>query len=142
MPCGKGTLSRFNACLRLPGDSEGKASVRNEGDPGSIPGSADPLEKEMATHSSILSWRIPWTEEPSRLQSTGSQTVGHVPFREGETTPVMTHRMDWRGQSRSRVRRQAAAIVQEREGSGPNYQDDIGVERSGENWEKFTKRRL
>ena len=36
-----------------------------------------PLEKEMATHSSILAWRIPWREEPSRLQSTGSQRVGH-----------------------------------------------------------------
>ena len=37
----------------------------------------DPLEKEMATHSSILAWRIPWTEEPGRLQSMGSQRVGY-----------------------------------------------------------------
>ena len=37
----------------------------------------DPLEKEMATHSSILAWKIPWTEEPGRLQSMGSQRVGH-----------------------------------------------------------------
>ena len=37
----------------------------------------DPLEKEMVTHSSILAWRIPWMEEPGRLQSTGSQRVGH-----------------------------------------------------------------
>ena len=37
----------------------------------------DPLEKGKATHSSILAWRIPWTEEPSRLQSMGSQRVGH-----------------------------------------------------------------
>ena len=37
----------------------------------------DPLEKEMATHSSILTWRIPWTEEPGGLQSTGLQRVGH-----------------------------------------------------------------
>ena len=37
----------------------------------------DPLEKGMATHSSILAWRIPWTEELGRLQSTGSQRVGH-----------------------------------------------------------------
>ena len=37
----------------------------------------DPLKKEMATHSSILAWRIPWTEEPGRLQSMGLQTVGH-----------------------------------------------------------------
>ena len=35
----------------------------------------DPLEKEMATHSSILAWRIPWTEEPGRLQSMGSQEL-------------------------------------------------------------------
>ena len=40
-------------------------------------GREDPLEKEMATHSSILAWRIPWTEEPSGLQSTGSKRVGH-----------------------------------------------------------------
>ena len=40
-------------------------------------GREDPLEKEMATHSSILAWEIPWTEEPSRLQSMGSQRVGH-----------------------------------------------------------------
>ena len=37
----------------------------------------DPLEKEMATHSRILAWRIPWTKEPGGLQSTGSQRVGH-----------------------------------------------------------------
>ena len=40
-------------------------------------GQEDPLEKEMATHCSILAWRIPWTEEPGGLQSTGSQRVGH-----------------------------------------------------------------
>ena len=37
----------------------------------------DPLEKEMATHSSTLAWKIPWTEEPGRLQSMGLQTVRH-----------------------------------------------------------------
>ena len=41
-------------------------------DVGLIPGSEDPLEEGMATHSSILDWRIPWTEEPGRLQSIGS----------------------------------------------------------------------
>ena len=41
-------------------------------------GQEDPLEKEMATHSSILAWRIPWTEEPGGLQSMGSQRVGHT----------------------------------------------------------------
>ena len=40
-------------------------------------GQEDPLEKGMATHSSILAWRIPWTEEHGRLQSMGSQRVRH-----------------------------------------------------------------
>ena len=40
-------------------------------------GQEDPLEEEMATHSSIYAWKIPWTEEPGGLQSTGSQRVGH-----------------------------------------------------------------
>ena len=48
-------------------------------------GREDPLEKEMATHSSILAWRIPWTEEPGRLQSMGSQRAGH----DGATSVVV-----------------------------------------------------
>ena len=40
-------------------------------------GREDPLEKEMATHSSTLAWKIPWMEEPGRVQSMGSQRVGH-----------------------------------------------------------------
>ena len=40
-------------------------------------GQEELLEKEMATHSSTLAWKIPWTEDPGRLQSMGSQTVGH-----------------------------------------------------------------
>ena len=40
-------------------------------------GQEDPLQEEMATHSSTLAWRIPWTEEPGRLQSKGLQRVGH-----------------------------------------------------------------
>ena len=40
-------------------------------------GQEDPLKKEMATHSSILAWRTPWTEEPGGVQSMGSQRVGH-----------------------------------------------------------------
>ena len=56
----------------FPGGSDGKASACNVGDPGSISGCPrDPLEKEMATHSSTLAWKIPWTEEPGRLQSYG-----------------------------------------------------------------------
>ena len=45
-----------------PGGSDGKEFASDAGDLGSIPGSEDPLEKGMATHSSILAWRIPWTE--------------------------------------------------------------------------------
>ena len=41
------------------------------------PGQENPLEEEMTTHSRILAWRIPWTEEPGGLQSMGSQGVGH-----------------------------------------------------------------
>ena len=41
------------------------------------PGWKDPLEKEMTTHSSILTWEIPWAEETGRLQSMGSQRIGH-----------------------------------------------------------------
>ena len=51
------------------------ANVGHSGDVGSSPGLEDPLEKEMAAHSSILAWRIPWTEEPGGLQSMGSQRV-------------------------------------------------------------------
>ncbi len=53
------------------------ASAGDARDAGSIPDQEDPLEKEMATHSSILAWKIPWTEEPGRLQSMGSLRVGH-----------------------------------------------------------------
>ena len=60
-----------------PGGSDGKESVCNAGDPVQSLGREDPLEKEMATHSSTLAWKIPWTEKPGRLQSMGSQRVGH-----------------------------------------------------------------
>ena len=63
--------------LDFPGGSDGKASVYNEGDPGLIPGSEDPLEKEVAPHSSTLAWKIPWTEELGGLQSMGPLQVGH-----------------------------------------------------------------
>ena len=57
----------------FPHSSVGKESACSAGDLRSIPGWEDPLEKEMATHSSTLAWRIPWIEEPDRLQSMGSQ---------------------------------------------------------------------
>ena len=63
--------------MGFPGGSDGKASpamwetwVRSLG-------WEDPLEKEMATHSRTLAWKIPWMEEPGRLQSMGSRRVGH-----------------------------------------------------------------
>ena len=49
----------------------------NLGGTGSTPGLEDLLEEGMASHSSILAWEIPWTEDPGWLQSTGSQRVGH-----------------------------------------------------------------
>ena len=62
--------------MGFPSGSDGKESACNVGDPGSILCSRDTLEKRRATHSSILAWRIPWTEEPGGLQSRGSQRVG------------------------------------------------------------------
>ena len=56
----------------FPGSSDGKESACNVG---LIPGQENPLEKEMATRSSILAWKIPWTEEPGGLQSMGSERV-------------------------------------------------------------------
>ena len=63
--------------MSFPSGSDGKKFACNAGDLGSIPGLGRSPEKEMAIHSSILVWRIPWTEEPGGLQSMGSQTAGH-----------------------------------------------------------------
>ena len=63
--------------MGFPGSSAGKELACNAGDPGSIPGWEDPLEKGMATQSSILAWEIQWTEEPGRLQSMGLQRIRH-----------------------------------------------------------------
>ena len=63
--------------MGLPGGIVVKNPPANAGDLGSVPGSEDPLEQEMATHSSILASRIPWTVESGGLQSMGSQRVGH-----------------------------------------------------------------
>ena len=60
--------------LGFPGGSAGKESACNA--EGSL-GLEDPLENGIAIHSSILAWRIPWTAEPGRLQSMGSQRVKH-----------------------------------------------------------------
>ena len=68
-------LSTRSQTLGFPGSSDGKQFSCSAGDPGSFPGQEVPLEKEMATHSSILAWGISWTEGPGRLQSMGSQSV-------------------------------------------------------------------
>ena len=60
-----------------PGGSMVKNLPVHAGDAGSSPGLGTSLEQEMATHSSILAWRMRWTEEPGGLLSTGSQRVGH-----------------------------------------------------------------
>ena len=64
--------------MSFPDSSDGKESACNAGDLDSIPGlGRSPGEKGMATHSSILAWRIPWTEESGGLESTGLQRVKH-----------------------------------------------------------------
>ena len=63
--------------MGFSGGSDGKESACNVGDLGLNPGLGRSLEKGMATHSSILAWRIPWTEEPGGLQSMGSKRVEH-----------------------------------------------------------------
>ena len=63
--------------LGFPGGLAVKNPPANAGDMGSIPGSGRSPGEEMATHSSILAWRMPWTEEPGGLQSMGLRRVGH-----------------------------------------------------------------
>ena len=62
-------------------------------------GQQDPLEKEVATHSGILAWEIPWTEEPGGLQAMGSQRVGHDQAEKQELL----------GSSGERIHRQACS---------------------------------
>ena len=64
----------LNPYITFPGGSDGKASAYNEGDLVQSLGWEDLMEKEMATHSNILAWKIPWREDPGRLQSMGSQS--------------------------------------------------------------------
>ena len=81
-PSGKNSLSiSFTYYLLtltyFTGGWDGKKSTCNAGDMSLIPGLEDPLEEEIITHSSILAWRIPWTEEPGGLQSMWLQRVRH-----------------------------------------------------------------
>ena len=71
------TIWWFDFCMGFPGGSDGKESTCNAGDLGLIPGLGRSPGGGQATHSSILAWRIPWTEEPGRLQSLVLQRVGH-----------------------------------------------------------------
>ena len=68
----------YNVCVyiyKIPDGSAVKNQPTSAGDLALIPGLGDPLEKEMATHSSILAWEIPWTEEPGGLQPIRSQRI-------------------------------------------------------------------
>ena len=71
------THQEISDIINFPGGSDGKASTYNAGDPASIPGLGRPLGEGNCNHSSTLAWKIPWTEEPGRLQSTGLQRVRH-----------------------------------------------------------------
>ena len=63
--------------ISFPGGSDGKTSASMWETGVHFLGWEDPLEKEMAIHSNTLAWKIPWMEEPDRLQSMGLQRVGH-----------------------------------------------------------------
>ena len=70
-------LEDYATFMGFPGGSDNKESPWSAGNPGQSLSWEDLLEKGMATHSSILAWRIPWIEEPGGLQSIGSQRVWH-----------------------------------------------------------------
>ena len=71
------TSYQFKTLMCFPSGSDGKESACNTMTLGSFPGSGRSPGEGKATHCSILAWRIQWTEEPGRLQSIGSQRVGH-----------------------------------------------------------------
>ena len=72
----------------------------------------DPLKKEMASHSNILAWRIPWTEEPGRLQSMGSQRIGHNWANITDTEKMGNRVQETEKQGQSKVRREGRATVE------------------------------
>ena len=74
---GPSHMTLFYINLSLLGGSDGKESAAMRKTQVWSLDWEDPLEKEMATHSSILAWEVPWTEEPGGLQSMGSQRAGH-----------------------------------------------------------------
>ena len=70
----KTLISQISGLVAASGGSDSQESASDAGDRGSIPGLGRCLEEDIATHSSILAWRISWTQEPGGLQSTGSQS--------------------------------------------------------------------
>ena len=90
--------------------SDGKESACNVGDMGSILGSGKSAGEGMAIHSSILAWRIPWTEEPGRLQPMGLQRVGH--------DWAINTNTDWKGKRNVQARERAETRVARRFYSG------------------------
>ena len=93
----------FTVCLLglegFPAGSVVKNLCANAGDTrdvGSVPESGRSLQEEMATHSSILAWRIPWTEEPGRLQFMGWQRVRHDWRTKQQETRNRLHTRQWR----------------------------------------------
>ena len=71
------TINDHSALLGFPGGSDGKESACNAGNPNPWVMKIPWRRECITTHSSILAWRIPWTEEPGGLQPVGSQRVGH-----------------------------------------------------------------
>ena len=80
-PVWEGSLRENGYIYKYDGGLSGGSAIENlpanAGNGGSNPGQEHPLEKEMAIHSNILAWEIPWIEEPGRLQAMGSQRVRH-----------------------------------------------------------------
>ena len=76
MGCVSPEIERFSFEMGFPGGSDGKESICNAGDQGLIPGSGKSSGEGNGNHSNMLDWRIPWIEEPGRLQSMGLQKSG------------------------------------------------------------------
>ena len=72
-----GKKKEKNLTLKVQSFSGDSDSKEFTGNPNSVPGLEDPMEKGVATHPSLLAWSRPWIEEPGGLQSMGSQRVGH-----------------------------------------------------------------
>ena len=85
----------FSSCF-FPAGSDSKESACIVGDPGSIQGQEDPRKKGMATHSSFLAWRVPWTVEPGGLQSRGAESdmterlSRHAPWAHTQSAFLLT----------------------------------------------------